>query len=131
MNLTTDASISNFLFNGWEGRTTGQYALIILVVFALCFLNEGLIYLKRQRKVEKSNAKKNYVPLKGLDQSYHADIELISGANCLDSFIFALIKVLNYGFMLMAMTFNVWVILVIIVTLPFANFIFNGMSDKK
>ena len=44
--------------------------------------------------------------------------------------LFVLIKILNYGAMLIAMTYNVWCIMVMVVTMPLANFLFSIRLDN-
>ena len=48
----------------------------------------------------------------------------MSAYNALDSIIYSIIKTLNYGFMLVAMSFNLWIIITMALGLALGNMIF-------
>ena len=52
-------------------------------------------------------------------------------ANFVDSWIYMLIKTLNYLFMLLAMTYNFWVIFFMALGLASADFVVGYYNDRK
>mmetsp|Transcript_35172 Transcript_35172/g.53903 ORF Transcript_35172/g.53903 Transcript_35172/m.53903 type:complete len:96 (+) Transcript_35172:469-756(+) len=56
---------------------------------------------------------------------------MFSCRNFVDTILFFFIKVLNYGFMLAAMTFNFWVVLTMVLSIPVWNCLFSIIEDRQ
>ena len=113
MSAGTDAKW--VLFEAWRVKTGGQLFLAMLFIFALSFFIEGMSYgmFLVQRNINKVEGKSKNVP-----------------QQLINTVLYFLLRLLNYAQMLIVMTYNIWLILTMAVSVAFSNFVFNAIKDR-
>ena len=149
-----DARIEECLFSKWVADSNGGFAVMLIVIFVAGFVIELLKYLlstvvKSSRQeitlrtshmlsidtdmahkqiliTRKKNNMEDHAEPKDIDMSFFGFNGILTEAT-----LFLFMKVLNYSFMLVAMSFNLWVILTMCVSLALSNFMFEMIEDRK
>ena len=117
MSMGFKPSISYFLLKNWSAKTNSSYFFVIIFTLFLCLLLQLLMHIKelRIKNAKQANGK--------LLTSFSDSLS--------DSVLFFMIKFINYIFMLVAMTFNFWVILTMVLGIPFFEFVFSLRKDSQ
>ena len=139
MSIGHKFSLHHFLFNNWKADTSSKFALTLFFIFVCSVATEWLTYIKQSRKIAAKDCAKRKEAgndcCKVLDSHLPTHDSqrdgIMSQQNLIDNFLFLVIKFLNYGAMLVAMTYNVWCILVMVLTMPLANFFFSIKLDNN
>ena len=64
------------------------------------------------------------------DDKINRHVKFLEGWALLEMIVFFAIKFINYGLMLVAMTFNFWIILTLCLGLAIADFMVNIIKDR-
>ena len=109
MTMKTDANAGWILFKSWEVKTAGELFGALVFCLALAFISESLGFLiwYLQQKEGKS-----------------CPVFIIS-------FFYAILRLYNYLMMLLAMTYNIWIIFGLASFQALANFTFCLIKDRK
>ena len=100
MSLSASSNISYFLFKSFTVTNGGTFFLILLFTFASAFVSELSGHL------------------------------LLTSDSKLNPLVFALLRILQYSQMLMVMTYNIWVILVLIAAQTLFMCLFKNFRNK-
>lgn len=100
MTLYQGYTIEYLLFQGWTVTTGGQFTAALLFAALLGVLSELAGYL------------------------------LMKGAGKLNFLVYLFLKTINYSQMLVVMSYNIWIIVTLVVAQTFANFFFRKLAAK-
>ena len=109
MEIKTGTDAGWVLFKQWEVKSLGQLLGALLFVFALAFISEGIsffIWMLQQRD-------KSSVPVAVLSVTY------------------GILRLFNYLLMLIAMTYNIYLIVGVAASQAIVNFLFSFIKDRK
>ena len=101
MSLSVKTTFSYYLFKGLNVTNGGIFVGCLLLTIVLAAASEGAAFLIRTRQ---------------------------SQLNCV---VFAFLRILNYTQMLVVMTYNVWMILVLVVAQTLFAFAFRKLEAKQ
>ena len=101
-----------FLFEGFKVEDYGTFVAALLVILAMALATEGLSFLLWRQKFNRQK-----------------DSKMGSVEQVLDSVMYFALRLLNYSQMLVAMTFNFWLIVMIAVFQFVAWYMFQDIKD--
>ncbi|KAH9405603.1 hypothetical protein TYRP_001458 [Tyrophagus putrescentiae] len=114
-------SVSNILFKGWSAATGGEWTYSIAAIVALGILFEGLKFF---REVIQARQADSDTEGDGLLR------QLFDKLHLLQTVLHGLQYVISYSLMLIAMTYQVYLCLAIVVGCAIGYFIFTPLSAR-